>query len=411
MTIYQNIERSKQLSDEVEAFLRSGGSVSSLERGYTAYPTGVLPPSKTKHVDAKRAEKEKAAKPKPVVKPKPVKPRPVKPKKENPRIADLIEQKSIVQGFMKQAKFGDAAILEKKAKLSSGSLSKIAKGEYLLSENKRKVLYSIIENFEFGTSVQISFFKPGGSNESYRRMMIKTMAEWAREKGEDNFQGKCQHHGWTEYKVSAKSTHCKLCRKTIEQNQVKVATQETRTYKLKLAREAAIAKGESTFVFHCKKCECDAVYKITKSGSQECLPCKKRRYREGRKPYEKRPFMTENLIRRNAAFDLGEKTFTGKCKKHGETVFLVQKNPSYKCRTCRTEQNRKSQVVNRERYMDHPRTIELLNFVNSQPKGIQRRLSEHMDISPATVNHYCNGRAILPDHHYSKFQEFKNEKA
>lgn len=120
-----------------------------------------------------------------------------------------------------------------------------------------------------------------------------------------------------------------------------------------------------------------------------------------------RPHMLVNQERRKEAVEQGLKDFTGLCPKHGETRFRVQKNPAYKCVKCKTEQNTRSQKANRDRYTNHPRTQELINFILGSRRGTAKRLSEYLQISITTMSHYTNGRAVLPDHHYEKFLEFK----
>ncbi|HJF29129.1 MAG TPA: hypothetical protein K8V79_13015 [Acinetobacter lwoffii] len=467
MSIYQKQIESEKLNNDVEAWLTKN-QITQLPMGFTKFPDGNIPKERAKVVqpEAEREAKIEAIN----AEVRKVKEATTKAKakalelaqKKAEREALLSEQRQIVGEFYKKAQLGELTVLAKKIGMSIASLRRVRGGAYLLKPERREKLYSEIKNFPYGElqaeRLRLPLVTFKGTDESHRKMLISTMARWATEKGEDSFQGKCKNHGWTEFQIKYGQTHCVACRsarnkgpsETYKQNmrnseaRVKAIKAGQSTYiavcrkhgeteykilsnkrsiciqcrrkpenlsrmeALRIARQDAIDAGLNKFTFDCDKCGGDE-YRINKSGSHECLGCKKKRYEAKAKPRLQmaRPHMLVNQERRKEAVEQGLKDFTGLCPKHGETRFRVQKNPAYKCVKCKTEQNTRSQKANRDRYTNHPRTQELINFILGSRRGTAKRLSEYLQISITTMSHYTNGRAVLPDHHYEKFLEFK----
>lgn len=280
MTIHQNIERSKQLSDEVEAFLRSGGSVSSLERGYTAYPTGVLPPAKKVHTDVKRAEKEKAEKIKVTS----------KVQQRVNKVQQLEEQKTVLAGFFERACSKDVRKLVEISGVSPKNLRIARSGKSVMHRERWLKLKQHIENFVFlppPEPKQPKQPKPKPvktqGDEFRRRKTVHRLRAKAEAEGKNTFVAECSKHGWTTYKIYNGSSRCYECRlksnnATLdpEADQVKMNRNQRADYnreQMKLAME----KGEKDFMGLCKNCGYSSfrAHKVSKRDKFEyrCMPC------------------------------------------------------------------------------------------------------------------------------------------
>lgn len=467
MSIYQKQIESEKLNNDVEAWLAQN-IITELPMGFTNFKDGNIPLDRTRKTVI--SEKESIAKieatnkavreGKQLSASKQKRVLEVQQRKQEKEVLKQ-EQRRIVAEFFSKAKTGDITALGKMVGMPAETLRKVRDGVYLLKPERREKLYSVISAFKYGeiqaAKNQFKLVEFKSTDESSRKMLITTLAKWAQEKGETRFQGKCKNHGWTEYETKYGKTYCLACRtkhkevsEAYKQNmlnsaeRVKAIQAGEKTYfaicpnhgrteyqvlsnkrgiciecrrnrqgmaridGLRAAREEAIKKGETRFTFNCHKCGGNE-YRVTKAGSHECLGCKQKRYEAKAKPRLQiaRPHMLVNRERRKEAIEQGLKDFTGLCPRHGETRFRVMTNPAYKCVKCNTEQNTRSQKVNRDRYTNHPHTQELITFILESRRGTARRLSEYLGISPTTMSHYTNGRAVLPDHHYEKFLEFK----
>lgn len=283
MTIYQNIERSKQLNDEVEAFLNAGGSVRSLERGYTAYPTGVLPPAKRTHTEAKRAENEKAAA---AEKLKVL----AKVQQRITKEQQLEEQKTILVGFFERACSKDVRNLVAVSGISPKNLRIAKSGKSVMHRERWVKLKQYVENFVFLPPPEPKQPKPkqpkpkkDQGDEFKRRKLIHQLRAKAEAEGKNTFIAECSKHGWTTYKIYNGSSRCYECRLKSsrtsidpEADQVKLNRNERADYnreQMKLAME----KGTKDFVGLCKNCGYSnfRAHKVSKRDKFEyrCMPC------------------------------------------------------------------------------------------------------------------------------------------
>ena len=251
----------------------------------------------------------------------------------------------------------------------------------------------------------------GYSEEHFRRQRINEARRQAIENGQDTFMGECKNHGLTVYTVihDGKS-ECRECR--IQSNKMTYEKERHRRKLLRAAnRDKAKEAGKRFFKSDCEK-HGITLFRIKNCGYAECIECK-REYDQKRGTFKTNPrleYSLENDKRRAEALERGENRFMGLCRNHGETLYAANKSkPLYACLRCKTESTAKSIAMNKERNLSHPRTLELIEWLKSNPVGEQVRLAAAIGIAAQSLNHYVKGRGIMPDNRYSQFLEYKKQ--
>ena len=181
----------------------------------------------------------------------------------------------------------------------------------------------------------------------------RSLHDIARENGDTEFTGFCDKHGESVYFLTKTGYQCRPC--SVEKQQrawdkEKQARKErepkppSRLQINTMRKKEAIEKGEKHFTGICAR-HGETPYSVTKDGRCKCMQCnsdhERKRRRASDNPRLNGTKLNRELMMSIVDSGLPQKTFTGICHRHGETVFLIKpaKNTksgyTYACKACK----------------------------------------------------------------------------
>lgn len=364
MSIYQNIEKSKKLAADVEAFLAKQKPIEVAADLDSDIPSGyvVLPPSFTKFPDGnlpRGYDRVVEDKPKPVKepkKPKQPKPKPVK-KPKPPKV--------------------------KKLRIAKPKPPKIK--PFVLVEFPERTARSLNQKIN-----------------AMRKIV-------ALESGLSEFNGICNKHGNAVFSIiSEGQIRCRDCYKFYNDKnpsrsrpRVKKHKEPTPFQLKQAAKNAALARGERSFIYTCDK-HGETEYRINRKNSPFCVQCKRDIDNSRNRILAK---LSPNRILSDQAFKEGKSRFIGECKVHGKTEFYAFEKRC-RCIECKNHANILQQKRQAKINQSNPDTEYLRNKLDTSPYGTSRRLSDGLNINKSTLSAYRSGRAKVPAELMIKVKQF-----
>lgn len=181
----------------------------------------------------------------------------------------------------------------------------------------------------------------------------KSLRDIAAANNEKEFIGFCDKHGEEKYFLTKTGYQCRVC--SVEKQQrawdkEKQARKERKQKPLSrlqintIRKKEAIAMNDKHFIGICER-HGETTYSVTTDGRCKCMKCNREHERKRRRISDN-PRLNATKLNRELMMSiidsgLPQKTFTGVCHKHGETVFIIKpaKNTksgyTYACKACK----------------------------------------------------------------------------
>lgn len=219
-------KQSENLNDQVEKFLKNGGSVKEIPFGYSAFKDGIIPTDKS-NTNAKKTDNDATIE---------AKNEAIRKQEEERKLAD---QQQMVLNREKQ----------EKEKL---------KQERLIQSSQLKSINSPVDKANPPSKKTKAYKDP---KETERRKLVRERRLEAVRKNEKTFMAPCFHHGETQYAIFNNGTRCVKCRNIRKNRDQSNKNKPPEFIEKKKRQEAnhksmmeAIAKGEFYFMADCINC-------------------------------------------------------------------------------------------------------------------------------------------------------------